>query len=186
MSNSLQPHGLQHAMPPCPSLSLSLLKFMFIESVVVSNHFILCLSLPLLPAVFPSIRIFSSELVFCIRGPKYWSLRFSISPSNEYTGLISFRTDWLDLLAVQGSLESSFLLSGTYTKIGIMQRRLAWLLCKDDMQIHEVIHIKKKKSSSAPQFKSINSLVLNLLHGAVLTCVHYYWKNHNSVYRDPC
>ena len=169
MSNSLQPHGLQHAMPPCPSLSPSLLKFMFIESVVVSNHFILCLSLPLLPAVFPSIRIFSSELVFCIRGPKYWSLRFSISPSNEYTGLISFRTDWLDLLAVQGSLESSFLLSGTYTKIGIMQRRLAWLLCKDDMQIHEVIHIKKKKSSSAPQFKSINSLVLSLLYGPTPT-----------------
>ena len=117
---------------------------MFIESVMVSNHLILCLPLPLLPSVFPSIRIFSNELAFCIRQPKCWSLRFSISPSNEYTGLISFRTDWFDLLAVLGTLKSLLAyFSSTYTKIGTVQR-LAWPLCKDDMQIHEVIHMKKK------------------------------------------
>ena len=79
---------------------------MSIESVVPSNHLILCRHLLLLPSVFPSIGIFSSELVLCIRWPKYWSFSFSISTSNEYLGLISFSIDWLDLLAVQGSLKS--------------------------------------------------------------------------------
>ena len=78
---------------------------MSIESVMPSNHLILCHSL-LLPSVFPSIRVFSNESVLCIRWPKYWSFSFSISPSNEYSGLISFRIDWLDLLAVQGTLKS--------------------------------------------------------------------------------
>ena len=82
--------------------SRSLLKFTSIESVIPSNHLILCHPLLLLPSVFPSIRIFSNESVLCIRWPKYWSFSFSISPSNEYSGLISFRMDWLDLLAVQG------------------------------------------------------------------------------------
>ena len=71
-----------------------------------SNHLILCPPLPLLPSIFPSIRAFSNESVLCIRWPKYWSFSFSISPSNEYSGLISFRMDWLDLLAVQGTLKS--------------------------------------------------------------------------------
>ena len=86
--------------------SWSLLKFMSIESVVASNHLILCHHLLLLTSVFPSIRVFSNEFVLHIRGPKYWSLSFNISPSNEYSGLISFRMDWLDLLAVQGTLKS--------------------------------------------------------------------------------
>jgi len=81
--------------------SRSLLKLMSIESVMPSNHLILCPSLLLLPSIFPSIRVFSNELVLCIRWPKYWSFSFSISPSNEYSGLISFRIDWFDLLAVQ-------------------------------------------------------------------------------------
>ena len=84
--------------------SQRLLKLMSIESVVPSNHLILCYPLLLLPSIFPSIRVFSDESVFCIRWPKYWSFSFSISPSNEYSGLISFRIDWLDLFAVQGTL----------------------------------------------------------------------------------
>ena len=85
--------------------SQSLLKFMSIESVMPSNHLILCHPLLLLPSIFPSIRVFSNESVLHIRWPKYWSFSFSISPSNEYSGLISFRMDWLDVLAVQGTLK---------------------------------------------------------------------------------
>ena len=87
--------------------SQSLLKLMSIESVMPSNHLILCHPLLLLLSVFPSIRVFSKESVLCLRWPKYWSFSFTISPSNEYPGLISFRMDWLDLLAVQGTLKSS-------------------------------------------------------------------------------
>ena len=84
----------------------SLLKLMSIESVMPSNHLILCRTLLLPPSIFPSIRVFSSESVLHIRWPKYWSFNFSVSPSNEYSGLISFRMDWLDLLVVQGTLKS--------------------------------------------------------------------------------
>ena len=86
--------------------SQNLLKFMSIESVMPSNHLILCHPLLLLPLILPSIRVFSNESVLLIRWPKYWSISFSISPFNEYSGLISFKTDWLDLHAVQGTLES--------------------------------------------------------------------------------
>ena len=84
----------------------SLLKAMSIQSVMPSNHLILCHPLLLLPSVFPSIRVFSSESALHIRWPKYWSFSFSIRPSNEYSGLISFRIDWFDLFAVQGALKS--------------------------------------------------------------------------------
>ena len=86
--------------------SQSLLKLMSIESVMPFNPLILCRPLLLLPSIFPSIRVFSKESVLRIRWPKYWSFSFSISPSNDYLGLISFRIDWLDLLAVQGTLKS--------------------------------------------------------------------------------
>ena len=86
--------------------SQSLFKLMSIESVMPSNHLILCHPLLLPPSIFPSIRVFSNESVLCIRWPKHWSFSFSISPSNEYSGLISFRMDWLDLLVVQGTLKS--------------------------------------------------------------------------------
>ena len=86
--------------------SWSLLKVMSIESVMPSNHLILCHPLLLLPSIFPSIRVFSNESVLCIRWPKYWNFSFSISPSKDYSGLISFRMDWLNLLAVQGTLKS--------------------------------------------------------------------------------
>ena len=84
----------------------SLLKLMSIKLVMSSNYLILCCPLLLPPSIFPSIRVFSNESVLCIRWPKYWSFSFSISPSNEYSGLISFRIDWLDILAVQGTLKS--------------------------------------------------------------------------------
>ena len=93
-----------------PSLSITIsqssLKLRSIESMIPSNHLILCHPLLLLLSIFPSIRIFSSESVLCIRWPKFWDFNFSISPSNEYSGLISFRIDWFDLLAVQGTLKS--------------------------------------------------------------------------------
>ena len=114
-----------------PSLSItntqSLPKLMSIESVMPSNHLILCHPLLFLPSVFPGIRVFSNKSVFCIRWAKYWSFSFGISPSKEHPGLISFRMDWLDLLAVQGTLKSllqhqfksinSLVLSFLYTPI---------------------------------------------------------------------
>ena len=133
VSNSLWPHELQHAKA---SLSItntqSLRKLISIESVMPSNHLILCRPLLLLPSIFPSIMVFSNESALHIRWPKYWSFSFSISPSNEYSGPISFRMDWLDLLAVQGTLKNllqhhssksinssalSFLYSSTLTSI---------------------------------------------------------------------
>ena len=86
--------------------SCSLLKLMCIKSVMPPNHLVLCHPLLLLPSIFPSIRVFTNDLALCIRWPKYQSFSFSISPSNEYSGLISFRMDWLDLFAVQGTLKS--------------------------------------------------------------------------------
>ena len=88
------------------TISQSLLKLMSIESVMQSNHLILCRPLLLLPSIFPSIGVFSNKSAIHIKWPKYWSFSFSISPSNEYSGLISFRIDWFDLLAVQGTLKS--------------------------------------------------------------------------------
>ena len=104
MSNSLQPHGLQHARPPCPSPTPRVYSNSWM--VMPSNHLILCHPLLLPPSIFPSIRVFSNVSVLHIRWPKYWSFSFNISPSNEYSGLISFRMDWMDLLAVQGTLKS--------------------------------------------------------------------------------
>ena len=99
--------------------SRSLLKLMSMELVMPSNHLILCRSLLLLPLIFPSIRVFSNESVLFLRWPKYWSFSFSISPSNEYSGLIPFRMDWLDLLPVQGTLKS--LLQHHSSKASILQ-----------------------------------------------------------------
>ena len=101
-------HPMDCSMPgfPVHHNSWSLLKLMSIDSVMPSNHLILYHSLFLPPSIFPSIRIFSNESVLHIRWPKYWSFSFSISPSKDYSGLISFRMDWLDLLAVQGTLKS--------------------------------------------------------------------------------
>ena len=111
VSDSLRPHEPQHARPPwhenpCPS-------------VMPSNHLILCHPLVLPPSIFPSIRVFSNESALRMRWPNYWSFSFNISPSNEHPGLISFRMDWLDLLAVQGTLKS--LLQHDSSKASILQ-----------------------------------------------------------------
>ena len=107
MSDSLQPQGLQHARLPCPSPTpRACSNSCPSELVMPSNHLILCCPLLLLPSTFPSIKVFSSGSVLHIQWPKYWSFSFSISPFNEYTGLISFRIDWFDLLAVQKPLKS--------------------------------------------------------------------------------
>ena len=105
MSNSTTPWTAARQASLSITNSRSLLKLLSIELVTPSNHLILCRPL-LLPSIFPSIRVFSNESVLHIRWPKYWSFSFSISPSNEYSGLNSFRMDWLDLLAVQGTLKS--------------------------------------------------------------------------------
>ena len=108
VSYSLDPMDCSVPVMASPSItnSWSLLKLMSIESVMPSNHLILCHPLLLLPSIFPSIRVFSNQSVLCIRQPKYWSFNFSISPSSEYSGLISCRMDWLDILVVQGILKS--------------------------------------------------------------------------------
>ena len=105
VSDSLRPHELQHTRPPCPSPSPGVHSDS-IELVMPSSHLILCRPLFLLPPIPPSIRVFSNESALRMRRPKYWSLSFSISPSNEHPGLISFRMDLLDLVAVQGTLKS--------------------------------------------------------------------------------
>ena len=107
MSDSLWPHGLQHIRLPCPLLSPRVCSNSCPLSWWCSlKYLILCRPFLLLPSVFPSIRVFSNELALHMMWPKYWSFSFSISPSSEYSGLISFRIDWLDLLAVQGTLKS--------------------------------------------------------------------------------
>ena len=107
--------------------SQSLLKLMSIESVMPSNHLILFHPLLLLPSIFPSIRVFSNESVLSIMWPKYWSFSFNISPSNEHSGLISFRMNWLDLLAVQGTLRS--LLQHHSSKASILQHSVFFMVC---------------------------------------------------------
>ena len=136
MSDSLRPHELQHTRPPCPSPT---------PRVHSSSHLILCRPLLLLPPIPPSIRVFSNESTLHTRWPKYWSFSFSIIPSKEHPGLISFRMDWLDLLVVQGTL----------------------------------------KSSSTPQFKSINSSALSFLHSPTVTSIHDYWKRRRLLRLNP-
>ena len=122
------------------TISQCLHKFMSTESVMPSNHLILCCPLLLLPSIFPSIRVFSNESVLHIRWPKYWNFSISLSPFNEYSGLISLRIDWFDLFASPGDFQ---------------------------------------ESSSAPEFKSINSLALSLFYCTALTSIHGYWKNYS-------
>ena len=119
VSNSLQPHESQHARPPITN-SRGSLKLMSTESVMPSSHLILCHPLLLLPPIPPSIRVFANESTLRMRWPKYWSFSFSICPSKEQPGLISFRMDWLDLLALQGTLKS--LLQNHTSKASILRR----------------------------------------------------------------
>ena len=119
MSDSLRSHEPQYTRPPCLSPTPVVYPNLSIESVMPPNHLILCRPLLFLPSIFPSIRVFSNESVLHIRWPKYWSFSFSISPSSEHPGLISFRMDWLDILAVQGILKS--LLQHCSSKASILQ-----------------------------------------------------------------
>ena len=146
LSSSLQPSGPQQTKLLCPSVSPwvcsnSCLLIQWCHSTISSS-----VSPPPSALSLCNTRVFSSELALQIRWPKCWSFSFSISPSNEYSGLISFKVDWFDLLAVRDSQESS----------------------------------------PVPQFKSINSLVLQFLYGPTLTSVYDYWKNHNFDYTDLC
>ena len=119
MSNSWDPKNPSKPGLPFITNSWSSLRLMSFESVMPSSHLILCCALLLLPSIFPSIRVFPNESVLCIKWPKYWSFSFNISPSNEYSELISFRIDWLDLPAVQGTLKS--LLQHHSSKASVLQ-----------------------------------------------------------------
>ena len=146
-----------------------------------SSHLILCRLLLLLPPIPPNIRVFSSESTLCMRWPKYWSFHFSISPSNEHPGLISFRMDWLDLLAVQGTLKS--LHQHHSSKASIF-----WSSTFFTVQLsHPYMNTgKTKESSPTPQFKSISFLELSFLHSSTLTSIHEHWKNHSLDQTDLC
>ena len=143
--------------------SRNLLKLMSIESVMPSNHLILCCPLLLLLSIFPSIRVFSNESVLCIRWPKYWSFSFSISPSNEYSGLISFRMDWLDLLAVQGTLKS--LLQHHSSKASIVWRSAFFIvqLSHPYMTIGKIIALTRQTFVG-----KVMSLLFNMLSRLVI------------------
>ena len=142
----------------------SLPKLVSIESVMPSNHLILCRPLLLLPSIFPRIRVFSSESVLCIRWPKYWSLSFNISPSNEYPRLISFRMDWLDLLAVQGTLKS--LLQHYSSKASILQCSAFFIV----QLLHLYMTTGKTITLTRLTFVGkVMSLLFNMLSRLVLT-----------------
>ena len=154
---------------PCQaSLSItnsrSFLKLTAIESVMPSNHLILCHPLLLLPSIFPSIRVFSNKSNLGIRWPKYWSFSFSISPTNEYSGLISFRIDWFDLLAVQGTLKS--LLQHHSSKPSILQHSAIFIvqLSHPYMTTGKTIALTRRTAVS-----KVTSLLLNMLSGLVIT-----------------
>ena len=142
----------------------SLLKLMSVKSVMPPNHLILCHPLLLPPSIFPSIRGFSNESVLCIRWPKYWSFSFSISPSNEYSGLISFRMDWLDLLAVQGTLKSR--LQHHSSKVPVLQCSAFFIF-----QISHPYMIPGKTTALTRQTfdDKVMSLLLNMLSRLVIT-----------------
>ena len=141
--------------------SQSLLKLMFIESVMPSNHLIFCHPLLLPPSIFPSIRVFSTRSILQVRWPEYWSFCFSISPSNEYSGLISFRMDWLDLLAVQGTLKSLF--QHHSSKVSILQH-LAFFI---DQLSHPYMTTAKTIALTRWTFVGkVMSLLFNMLSGS--------------------
>ena len=142
--------------------SPSLFKLMSIESVMPSKHLILCCPLLLLPSILLSIRVFSNKSVICIRWPNYWSFSFSISPSNEYSGLISFRMGWLDLLEVQGTLKS--LLQHHSSKASILWRSAFFIV----QLSHPYMTTGKTIASTRQAFVSkVMSLLFNMLSGLV-------------------
>ena len=167
LSNSLRHHELQHARPPCPSPTPgvhSLDALMCIKSVMPSRHITLCRPLLLLPPISSSIRVFSNESALHIGWPKYWSFSFSISPSNEHPELISFRMDWLDLLAVQGTLKS--LLQHLSSKASILRCSAFFTvqLSHPYMTVGKTIALTKRTFVG-----KVMSLLLNMLSRLVIT-----------------
>ena len=140
------------------TISQSLLKLMSIELVMPSNHLTFCHPLLLPPSIFPSIRVFSSDMVLHSRWPKYWSFTFSISPSYEYLGLISFRIDWFDLLAVQGS--------------GLVAKSCLTLFLGQEDPLEK--ERDSQESSPIPQLESINSSALSFIYSPTITSIHDY------------
>ena len=167
--------------------SRGLLKLMSIELVMPSSSLILCHSFFLLPSIFPSIWVFSNESVFHIRWPKYWTFSFSISPSNEYSGLISFRIDWLDLLAVQGTLKS--LLQHHSSKASILQRSGFFMV----QLSHPYMTVGKTLALTIQTFvDKVMSLLFNMLSRLVITvlprskCLLISWlRSMSAVILEP-
>ena len=184
-SSSLRPHACQASLSITNSWSL--LKFMSIEWVMLSNHLILCHPLLLPPSIFPSIKVFSNESVLCIRWPKNWSFSFSISPSNEYSGLIFFKMDWLHLLAVQRTLKS--LLQHYSSKASIL-RHSAFFIVQPS---HPYMTIGKTIALTRWTFVGkVMFLVFNMLLSLVITflprskCLLISWlQSPSSVILEP-
>ena len=151
----------------------NLLKLMSIESVMPSNHVILCRPLLLPPSIFPGIRVFSSESALRIRWPKYWSFSFSISPSDEYSGLISFRMDWLDLLAVQGTLKS--LLQHHSSKPSILQCSAFFIV-----QLSHPYMTSGKAIALTRQTCSVSNMILDTGHWPLCSEL---WGDNNQINR---
>ena len=161
MSDSETPWTATHQASLSITNSQSLLILTSIELVMPSNHLILCCPLLFLPSIFPSIRVFSNESVLHMRWPKYWSFSFSISPSNEYSGLISFRMDWLDLLAVQGTLN----LEPHQSKISILQCSAFFIV----QLSHPYMTTEKNKALTRQTFvDKVMSLLFNILSRFVI------------------
>ena len=159
---------------------------MSIELVMPSNHLLLCRPLLPLPSIFPSIRVFSNESVLCIRWPEYWSFSFNISPSNEYSGLISFKIDWLDLLAVQGTLKS--LLQHHSSKASILWRSAFFIL----QLSHPYMTTGKTIALTRQTFVGkVTSLLFNMLSRLVITflprskCLLISWLSSAAILEPP-
>ena len=164
--------------------SWSLLKLMSIESVMPSNHLILCRPLLLQPSIFPSIRVFSNESALRTRWPKFWRISFSISPSNEYSGLISFRINWFDLLAVQGTLRS--FLQHHNLKASILQRSAFFMV-----QLLQV-YMNTGKTTALTSVGKMTSLLFNMLSRLVIAflprskCLLISWlQSQSAVIFEP-
>ena len=150
---------------------LRLLKFVSTESVIASNHLIFCCSLPLLPSIFPNIRVFSNESILHIRWPKYWRFSFSISPSNEYSCLISFRIDWFDLLAIQETLKS--LLQHHSLKTSILQHSDIFMVLLSHL------YMTTRKTIALTMWTSV-SKVISLLFNTPSRFVRAFIHSHNN------
>ena len=181
MSDSVTPWTTAHQASLSIANSQSLLRLMSIKSVMPTNHLILCRPLIHLPSIFPSIRVFSDESVFCIRWPKYWSFSFSISPSNGHSGLISFWMDWLDLTEVQGTLKSC--LQHHSSKASIFQCSAFFIV----QLSHPYMTTGKTIALTGWIFVGkVISLLFNMLSGLVITllprskCLLFSWLQSPS------